>query len=63
MSKSKQQFEHYRKQSKEIKKLYSIKKALSIIEYDITAPAEYYITDDKTFYKRIRQTEFINLTK
>ena len=63
MSKSRQQFEHYRKQSKEIKKLYPIKRALYIIEYDITEPSEYYITDDKTFYKRIKQTEFINLTK
>ncbi len=59
MSKSKQQFEHARKYSQEIKRLYPINTALKILETD----HKYYLTNESNFNRQIKIEEFIKLTK
>ena len=59
MSKSKQQLEHRREYSREVKRLYPINTALKILETD----HKYYLTNETNFNRQIKIEEFINLTK
>ena len=59
MSKSKQQFEHKRKFTKEIKRLYPINTALQILETN----HKFYLTNEINFNKPIKIEEFLKLTK
>ena len=58
-SKSKQQFEHARKYSRDIKRLYPINTAVKILETNDS----YYLTNQIDFKTHINQKDFINLTK
>jgi len=59
MSKSKQQFEHRREYSREVKRLYPINTAVKILE----TKDSYYLTNETNFKTQINQKDFINLTK
>jgi hypothetical protein len=59
MSKSKQQLEHRREYSREVKRLYPINTALKILETD----HKYYLTNETNFNRQIKIEEFIKLTK
>ena len=59
MSKSKQQLNHRREYSREVKRLYPINTALKILETE----HKYYLTNETNFNKQIKIEEFIKLTK